>query len=589
MKLSQDFLNELKMRNDIESVISPYVALKKRGANLIGLCPFHNEKTPSFTVWPENGSFYCFGCGAGGDAITFLMQIEHLDYMEAVKTLAERSGMSLPVDNSVDDKIARLKSQIYDANKAAARFFYENLIAPQGKEALNYLTGRGLAPKTIKQFGLGFAPDSWDALVKHLKGQGFSDYVLVEANLAVRSKKGSLIDRFRNRVMFPVIDLRGNFIAFSGRKLREEDIGGKYINTSETAVYKKGANVFGLNFAKAHSQKRVVLVEGNMDVISLHQAGFPMTVAPLGTAFTADQARLLARYTDEVVITLDADSAGQKATDKVLRILEDAGVKARILRLPECKDPDEFIKKKGAARFEALLDGAISDIEYKLHTASEGIDLQTSDGKLEYLKKAVVILASLSDEIARDLYAGRLSESCGVGKEAIITNVKKQIEKNKKQVVRKELDKIVNPTFDRNDPNPEKRSHPRAAAAEEMLIAVLILHPDMYDEVTELISPEDFVTEFNKRVFSDVLEVLSEGRPFDISALGSDYTPREIGYVTMLENTLPLGENLAKTITSSAAVIKEEKLISSTHPAELETDEWAERMKALARGKINKG
>lgn len=588
MKFGYDFLNELKMRNDIESVISSYVNLKRRGSNLIGSCPFHNEKTPSFTIWPEKGSYYCFGCGAGGDVITFIMQIERLDYVEAVKLLAERVGMQLPVDGE-EDKLSKLKSRIYDANRAAAKFYYERLISPEGKEALSYLTGRGLLPKTIKQFGLGYAPDEWDALVKHLKSLGFTDYELKQANLVSETKKGSLIDRYRNRVMFPVIDIRGNFIAFSGRKLKEEDYGGKYVNTSDTPVYKKSANMFALNFAKNHCAERVILVEGNMDVISLHQAGFNMAVAALGTAFTADQARLLARYSDEVVVTMDADSAGAKSTDKVLKILAEAGVKARILRLPDCKDPDDYIKKHGATRFKALLDGAVSDIEYKLHQASEGIDLLTSDGKIEYLKKSIAILAPL-DELSKELYAGKLSELCGVSKEAILSAAEKEAVKQRKATVKKELNDIVKTVPSRDAVNPEKALYPRAASAEEHLISLLISHPDLYEEITDKIRADDFVTEFSKKLFEVVQAVLSEGRNFDLSQLGSDFSPKEIGYVSMIQNTMQTGNDPKRVAIESVEVIKQEKKSKdSKNLADMTTDEWAERMKSLADGKIKKG
>lgn len=585
MRISSDFINELKMRNEIESVISPYVALKKKGNNLVGLCPFHNEKTGSFTVWPENGSYYCFGCGAGGDAITFLMQIEHYDYVEAVKVLADRAGMVMPTDE-VDDRAAKLKADIYQANREAAKFYYERLISPEGKEALHYLQGRGLSAKYIKQFGLGFAPDAWDSLKKHLNGMGLSDYVLEQAGLLARTKNNKLIDRFRNRVMFPVMDLRGNFIAFSGRKLSEDDPGGKYVNTADTPVYHKGSFMFALNFAKNHCAKRVILVEGNMDVISLHQAGFPMTVAALGTAFTADQARLLSRYTEEVVVTMDADAAGQKSTDKVLGLLQDAGLKARVLRLPECKDPDEYIKKNGSSRFEALLDGAVSDMEYKLHTASAGFDLSTSDGKIEYLKKAVRILATESDPITKDLYAGRLSALCEVSKDAILQSVVKTAGEMKRQTVRKELGEIIHPKPVRDDVNPERSLYPRAAAAENEINTLLIQHPDLYASAVGAVKEEDFVTDFGRRLFAEITEQLATENRFDFSLAGGRFSPKEIGYLAMIENTRSVGNEPERALRESITVLLEEKNKQCAGRVEdLSTDEWAKQMRRLAEGK----
>ncbi len=591
MRFGYEFLEELKQKNDIESLVSSYVTLKKRGNTLVGLCPFHNEKTGSFTVWPEKNSFYCFGCGTGGDVITFMMQIERLDYVEAIKALADRAGMQLPVDGE-EDKLSKLRARIYEANRAAAKFYYEKLISTEGKEALAYLTKRGLQPKTIKKFGIGFALDEWDALVKHLKVKGFNDYELKQSGLVSETKKGSLIDRFRNRVMFPVIDLRGNFVAFSGRKIREEDYGGKYVNTSETPVYKKGANMFGLNFAKNHSAERIILVEGNMDVVSLHQAGFPMTVAPLGTAFTPDQARLLGRYTDEVVVIMDADAAGSKATDKVLKILQDAGVKARIVRLPDAKDPDEYIKKHGdggISKFNALIDGAVTDVEYKLHSASAGLDMTSSDGKIEYLKRTVLILAALNDEISKDLYAGKLSELCGVSKQVILDSVSEQSKKLQKQRVKKELDDIIKVTPPKDDVNPERSICPKGVSAEEYLIAVLMAHPDLYETVSEKIAAEDLISEFNKRVYSVILSELADGKVFNISSLGNDFTPREIGYIAMLESTKSIGNDPKRMALESIEVIKSEKmLINAKNSSNLDTDEWAARMKSLAQGKINK-
>ena len=332
MALPQEFLMELKYRNDIESVLSPYIALKRRGSNLVGLCPFHNEKTPSFTVYPENGSYYCFGCGQGGDIITFTMRMENLDYIDAVRKLADKAGLRLPEDTK-DDKEQRLKNDIYAANSEAGRFFHSVLMSPQGKAGLDYFLSRGLSLKTIRHFGLGFAPDDWHTLENHLKEKGFTDYVIGAADLVSKSDKKDkngkqfTYDRFRNRIMFPIINIHGKVIGFSGRAMPgNEKQGGKYINTSDTLCYKITHNMFALNFAKKDCSKQAILVEGNMDVIALHQAGFTTAVAALGTSFTEEQARLLARYTKEVVVTMDADSAGEKATDRALGILGNVGV-----------------------------------------------------------------------------------------------------------------------------------------------------------------------------------------------------------------------------------------------------------------------
>ena len=438
MAIPEEILSEIKYRNDIETVISPYINLKRRGKNLIGLCPFHNEKTPSFTLYPDNGSFYCFGCGVGGDIFTFTKLIENLDYIEAVKLLADRSGVTIP-DDGYDDSLQRLRQTVLNINKESARFFHNYLMSAGGKWALNYLLGRGLTLKTIKHFGLGAAPDDWDLLLHHLKNLGFSEADMLQANVISKSNSGKFYDRFRNRVMFPIINLRGNVIAFSGRKNPNDEKAAKFINSTDTVVYKKGQNLFGINFAKNDCSERIILVEGNMDVVSLQQAGFTNTVAPLGTAFTVEQAKLLSRYTKEIVVTLDADAAGQKAVMRALETMKDLGIPIRVLVLPECKDPDEFIKKNGASRFRMLLDGAVSDIEYRLLRAAEGIEMNSDDGRLKYLIKAAEVLAGVDDTLTVDLYESKLSQKYGVSKTALAAKIK-EIRSNKtKQRVKKEI------------------------------------------------------------------------------------------------------------------------------------------------------
>lgn len=581
MRISQDFLLELKSRNDIESVLSSYISLKRRGSNLVGLCPFHNEKTPSFTVYAEKGNYHCFGCGAGGDVITFIRQIENLDYIEAVKFLADRCGMQMPQDG-VDDSYAKLKSKILEMNRTAARFFYNCLVSENGKSARNYLLNRGLTPQTVKHFGLGYAPDSWDSLINHLKSKGFSLDDMVKADLCRIAKSGRRYDRFRNRVMFPIIDLRGNVIAFSGRAMPGDDKSAKYMNTGDTPVFRKSHNMYGLNFAKNHCQDRLILVEGNLDVISLHQAGIQNAVAALGTAFTEDHINLISRYTNEVVVMFDADSAGKKATDRAIKMLQNSGLNSRVLRLPDCKDPDEYLKKYNASRLKGLIDGAVSDIEYKLYMAAEDVDLNGDEGKLQYLKKAAAVLAELTDDIAIDLYLGRLSSKYGVSKSALELEVEK-LKKNKKRLKAKnELKEIVTPKYSPNDVNPEKRNNKKATRAEESIISVLMLHPDTYEKVVSDVTEKDFITEFNKRLFSAVTEVLADGNSFDLANLGEDFTPREIGYaseIMFLANSI---DNIDKYLSDSIKVLKEEKTkMSPSQMSDLTDDEWATKMNEL--------
>lgn len=585
--IPEDIINEIKYRNDIETAISQYVNLKRRGKNLVGLCPFHSEKTPSFTVYPENGSFYCFGCGVGGDVFTFTGLIENLDYIESVKLLAERSGITLPQDG-YDDSMQRLKKRIYDINRDTARFFHAFLMSPGGKWALDYLTGRGLTVKTIKHFGLGAAPDSWDALIHHLKEKGYTESDMLAANVIGKSQRGSLYDRFRKRVMFPIINIRGNIVAFSGRAMPGEDKqGGKYVNTADTPVYKKSENLFGINFAKNVCSERVILVEGNMDVISLHQAGFENTVAPLGTAFTTEQANLLSRYTKEIVLMLDADAAGQKAVRRASELLENTGLSVRVVVVPDGKDPDEYIKKNGKERFAALLEGAVSDMEYKLLTAAKDINLDNEDGRLKYLAAAAEIIAASDDIMTRDIYIGRLSEKYGVSRTALNARIEELRKRNRRQKQKKEISDIIRPKYTKDDINPERRKSVKGTAAEETLIAVLLKNPDFYKIAAEKLPPEKMLTSLNRRIYETILSVLERGGTLDISAFAEKLLPAEIGYLVSLQNSEKAGKNPEIVLKDCIGVILEEDmLLKSAETAENSVEEWAAGLQNLIDKKV---
>ena len=582
MAIPEDFINEIKYRNDIETVISQYVTLKRRGKNLVGLCPFHGEKTPSFTVYPETSSFYCFGCGVGGDVFTFTGLIENLDYIESIKHLAEKSGVTLP-DSGYDDSMLRLKNRIYDINKETGRFFHAYLLTDGGKWARDYLLGRGLSMSTIKHFGLGAAPDSWDALINHLKSKGYTIEEMLAANVIGKSNRGSFYDRFRRRVMFPIINIRGNVVGFSGRAMPGEDKqGGKYVNTSDTPVYKKSNNLFGMNFAKNHCAERIILVEGNMDVITLHQAGFQNAVAPLGTAFTEEQANLLARYTKEVILTMDADEAGQKAIRRATEILEKTGLKTRVISIPDGKDPDEFIKKNGPDRFRALIDGAVSDIEYKLLMAAKDIDLDADDGKLKYLSAAAEIIAEQSDIMTRDIYIGRLSDKYGVSRTALETKVKELRKKYVRVKEKKEIDSIIRPKYTKNDVNPEKRISPKGANAEETLIAVLMQHPDFYKIAEEKLPPDKMITSLNRRIYETILSTLKTGRTLDISVFAEKLLPAELGLLVSLQNSDKAGINAKTVLNDCIGVILEENLkLKMNENKDSSLEDWAKNLQNM--------
>lgn len=586
MAIPEDIINEIKYRNDIETTISQYVNLKRRGKNLVGLCPFHSEKTPSFTVYPESASFYCFGCGAGGDVFSFTSLMENLDYIESIKLLAEKSGVALPQDG-YDDSMQRLKNTVYDINRETARFFHNYLMSPDGKWALDYLTGRGLTVSTIKHFGLGAAPDSWDALINHLKAKGFTISDMLTANVIGKSQKGTYYDRFRKRVMFPIINIRGNVVAFSGRAMPGEDkAGGKYVNTADTPVYKKSANLFGINFAKNHCSEQIILVEGNMDVISLHQAGFPNTVAPLGTAFTSEQANLLARYTKEIVLTLDSDAAGQKAVKRASQMLENTGLSVRVVLIPDGKDPDEFIKKNGPERFRALLKGAVSDIEYKLLSAAGDIDINTDDGRLKYLAEAAAVIANEANIMTRDIYIGRLCDKYGVSRTALTAKVDELRRRNKRAEQKKEISDIIRPPLTKDDINPERRRSPKGTAAEETLLAVLLQHPDFYTEAKEKLPPDKMITSLNRRIYEIIIETLDSGRQLDISVFAQRLMPAEIGFLVSLQNGDKAGKN-AKTVLKDCieVILEEDIILNANNKAESSVDDWAKDLKNIIERK----
>ena len=586
MAISDEFIQELKFRSDIESVVSSYVNLKRRGSTLVGLCPFHNEKTPSFTVYPNNGSCYCFGCGAGGDVISFIRKIENLDYIEAVRFLAERAGMQMPEDG-YDDSMQRLRMRVLEINRAAARFFHGQLLASAGRPGLDYLLGRQLSMATIKHFGLGFAPDSWDALLHHLRGAGFHDEEIVQSDLVVRHKsRDGYFDRFRNRVMFPIIDLRGNVIAFGGRILPGSDDRAKYVNSADTPVFKKSRNVYALNFAKNSKRSGLILAEGYMDVIALHQAGFDNAVAALGTAFTAEQAKLLSRYTQEVSVTLDADAAGEKATNRAIEILSGAGVSVKVVRIQGGKDPDEFIKAYGPERFQALLEGAGNDIEYKLASARARYDTQTDDGRLSFLREAASILARVDDEIARDLYAGRVSEQNGIAKDALMREIKLLARRRRAGENKKAIREVVRRPVARDPLNPERSRWPRAAAAEETLISLLMLNPGLYPVVEQRLRPEDFLTSFNARVYAHLCGLYDTGQSMDLTRFSAAFSPDEMGRIVEIQNRKTSRENARTELEDCIGVILEEKeKMEAADPAQLSGDEWAGQLRKLAEKK----
>lgn len=575
MPFPDSFLQELKLRNDITEIASSYVNLKRHGRNMVGLCPFHGEKTPSFNIYTENGSFYCFGCGAGGDVITFIMKIENLDYVEAVKFLAQRAGMEMP-ENTYDDSMSKLRMRIYEANREAARFFHSTLISPRGQSGLNYLRGRALSDRTIRHFGLGFADDDWNSLCNHLKNKGFSEYEIYSANLAFKRKNGNgIYDRFVNRVMFPIIDLRGNVIAFGGRIMTDEKP--KYLNTSDTPVFKKSENLFSLNNAKSSDTRTLILCEGYMDVIALNQAGFTNAVATLGTALTNEQAVLMKRYADEVIICYDADGAGQKATARAIQILRNAGLPIKILTVPSGKDPDEFIRSKGEngpAAFKLLIDKCGNDVEYRLMKLRENYNLTTTDGKVAFLNDAVKIVASIESPIERDVFASKLCAELEIDKNAFNDQIAKIKRRGRRENIKKETRQIQYELNGQNDKiNKEHYKKPRSSSAEEALLVYLINNPDYANSISERVTPDKFSNSLIKRYYEYVLNKIKSGYE-PLTSVASDFNSDEVSYLYKLISTTIPAASTREAVEEYIKVINEESSkLTSDKLADMSADD----------------
>lgn len=554
MRFSDEFLTELRSRVDIEELVGRYTEIRHRGSRTpVALCPFHTEKTPSFVVYRETQSYYCFGCGAGGDAITFVKNIERLDYVEAVRYLCERVGMNMPMD-PVDDQYNKLRRRCFEANREAAKFFYSRLISEEGAPAREYLKKRRLTDETVKHFGLGYAPDRWDSLLKYLRSKGYRDDELVSFDLARKTSRGGTIDAFRNRLMFPIIDLRGNVIAFGGRVL--DDSKPKYLNTSDTVVYKKSQGVYALNFAKNNNDGKLILCEGYMDVIAMHQAGFTNAVAGLGTAFTQEQISLLSRYCTELTLCFDSDEAGVKATNRALKMLEHAPMKLRVMHLDGGKDPDEIIKTQGKERMDQIIGSAMNDTEFALDRIRKKYDTATEDGKLNFMNEAVEVLAEIGNEIERDLYTSRLASETGVEKQALEAQIAKSRKARGRRQKQREFENALDMIRDGGEvksPNPQKRQYRRACAAEEIILASLLKHPDYLRKLKDKLSEDVFVTDYNKRYFRDLSSRIREGRSLDLSVFNETGDNEEMAYLSYL---LAKGDSLADSLAECEQCIQ---------------------------------
>ncbi len=531
--LSEDFIYRLREANDITSAFGMYVTLKKRGRTHVCNCPFHSEKTPSCTVFPDTQSFYCFGCGAGGDVITFTMKMENLGYMEAVRLLAQRCGMELPTENPEEARNARRKVRCLEINREAANFFYKQLISGNDKRGLQYFAERKLQPQIIKKYGLGFAPDDWNQLRDHLRTKGYRDEEMVTAGVCQQSQKGSVYDNFRNRVMFPIVDLRGNVIGFGGRVL--DDSKPKYLNTGKTPVFDKGRNLFSMQFAKNAPSTTMILAEGYMDVIAIHQAGFENVVATLGTAITPDQARLISQYAKEVVIAYDSDGAGQAATQKALNHFSAVGLPARILKIEGAKDPDEFIKKYGTEQFRILIDHAGDALNFKLDKCRDGLDLQTEIGKTELLRRSVNVLAAITNPLEREVYISRTANELEIRVETLRQQVDYAAKRNTKNAKKMQFHAIATQSLQRDELNPMAKQFPKESRAEERIIAYLLRYPEEYEMVWNALPPTYFVTDFHRRVYETICLMMPDYAHFNLSMLAEKFTVEEMGRISGID------------------------------------------------------
>ena len=534
MAIPREIIEEILYRTDIESLVGSYVSLKRSGSNLFGLCPFHSERSPSFSVSPAKKMFYCFGCGAGGDVITFVMKAENLDYVEAIEFLAAKVGITIPQDGKAEVGMSRRR--VFDMNLEAAKFFRNCLFDPKyGEEGLKYLTEvRGLSPAFIKHFGLGFSPNDFGMLTDHMKRLGYTEDELVTGFLCGKSQKtGRPYDYFRNRVMFPIIDVTGNVIAFGGRVM--DDSKPKYLNSSDTPGFKKSKNLFALNYAKNHCEESLILCEGYMDVITLHAAGFENAVATLGTALTAEQARIMTKYTKKVLISYDSDDAGQRAADRAIRILGDVGLDVRILKLPDAKDPDEFIKKFGAERLRSVLNESKTWFDYKSDAVFAKHDLTATGGRLKASEEICAIIATSPSQIEREVYITQTAPKLGLTLDVMRNNVDRLMNKMKNAEQAKNLNTIKMSIQNYGDRvNPDAVKNVTANACEEGILGMLLLYEEHRAAVASgkiPLSAEDFFTDLGRRIFEAIMKLQNSEGGFLFSLLGEIFTPDEMGRI----------------------------------------------------------
>ncbi|MBE6551413.1 MAG: DNA primase [Ruminococcaceae bacterium] len=591
--MPDSFIQELKSRCSLEQIASRYVSFKRAGSNLVACCPFHSERSPSFTLFSPGDHYYCFGCGAGGDVISFVMRIENLDYMAALEYLANLAGMRMPENEAMAQERTD-KNKYYDMNKKAARFFYEKLVSPSGKAGLDYLRGRGLSDEIIRRFGLGFASTSSDELTGYLMREGFTPKEMKNGFLCGISENTKRpYDYFRGRVMFPIIDISGKVCAFGGRIIG--DGVPKYLNSSDTPVFKKSRTLFALNFARSSGKDFLILCEGYMDVIALHAAGFTNAVATLGTALTSEQARLMRKYTSNVLICYDSDEAGKNAAKRAINILKEVDLSVKVISLKGAKDPDEYIKLNGKSSFESVIANASGHIEYVFNDMASKYNFEAPEDKLSFAKEVCAMLSGVESRLERDVYLGKVNELTGIDAGVLRQELERAGAQSIRNAKLKQTENDIRTALGYSDKvNPEKIKYPSACAKEEGIIGILLIHPEymLDDKLRECVDPESFVCAFNKKAVTAVTEAMKRysedhsgavpgSEKFDFSRLAGELSPDETGALMRMriarERLSDNSPEVLKELTEALAAEKRKLSVSAVTTPE----QAAERIKRL--------
>ena len=581
-RYSEEIIEQVRQNNDIVDIISQYVHLTRKGRNYFGLCPFHNEKSPSFSVSPERQIFHCFGCGVGGNIYTFLMKIEGIGFKDAIEQLAEKANIQLPrIENPEEDRKEELKAKIYKINQFTAEFYHQNLYKPTAKNAQEYVKKRKLTQNTLETFKIGFS-GKYDELYKSLKNQGFGEKEILESGLVIKNDRGQFIDMYRNRFMIPICDVRGRVIAFGGRVL--DDSKPKYINSPENVVYSKGRHLFGLNVAKKDCSKKLLIVEGYMDAISLYQRGITNVVAALGTALTEQQGWLLRKSTEQVILGFDADGAGQTAVARSMEILQKMGCDMRVLQIEGAKDPDEFVLKFGEGRFKLAMDNAISLVEFKVKNLSKNINLENASDKIKFLNEIAKILAKVDNTMEREIYIDKIASSYQISKEAIYAEVNKLIYTSSKTENLLQSKTAKNPVVKKNEKE-EKDVGIDLKRSEDTIIALLLdANEKIFQKIKEKITPQDFKDETNKKIAIKLYKEL-ENQDVNVNKLIDEFDEQTQNHITKVMATDYGIENIEKAVDDILSKYERERLENKkTHILkELETEQDTETKKKLSK------